>query len=392
MFHRYRLNLILGAVALVLLSGSTPAAPPPDRDDIERLVIQLRAADFTERQAAEAALLAAGPRALPILEPTAEAASPESRYRLLRIISHLRKQQLEEALAVLETGGRVAPGQLPGWDRFAVEVGDDPSAARVFAGMVRAEPQMLGTIDTDNDGLKFEFERRCGELLQRRRKPMDAIPVETIAALMFVGTDSACLPSPAAAACVNSLLQSNGFEEAMQLDGPSAPLRTLTVRWVLRPESSTAVQRLGLAARYDLPEGVEVAREIIDSGIYGQQIRTAILFLAKHGRTNAIADLEALLDDETELRASTRNRNQTFTCLVRDVALAGLLYMTKQDPADYGFPELRENHEYVFVAQDIGFRDPATRDAAFERWRRWQARNLRKVQPLPVDAVEGIAL
>lgn len=385
----------LAAGAGLLLAGPPPTTTPAeDPSRIERLAYRLTAREFSVRADAERQLRHAGSAALPILRHLSDTNDLEMRLRITRLIASLERTVLEESLQQLSEGGLPAADvSLPGWAAYRSTVGDDAERRALFVDMVRADGELMRAIDAPVEMLRTEFEKRCTDInIQRSQHKLGAMPVANVAALLLAATQPECRPSPGAAACVTACLQEGSFLAEMQRSDRPAVLEQLVSLWVANPDSSTVVQRLGLAARFELAEGIDVAREIIETRVYGPQIQHAILYIAKVGGPEHFDDLERLLHDTTDLQAQRRGTATTFSARVQDVALAGLVHMTGQNPEEYGLDSLRVHSQYLYAPGSIGFDTEEARRQAIERWQRWSAANLKDVQPFVEQAALGTTL
>lgn len=387
------------AVGWIAVASVLPAAPPAgspeaDAEQTERLIYRLAAPDFEQRLQAERELRHAGAAALPLLRQLSGANDLELRQRAARLIMLLEQRALEDSLQQLSDGGLPADSlHLPGWGAFSHVMGDDRERRQLFAEMVRTDPELMQSIDQHPEQLRAEFERRCADInIQRSQRKSAVRPVAHIAALLLAATQPECHPSPAAAACVTACLQEGEFLAAMQRADRPETLEQLVALWVAHPDSSTVIQRLGLAARFELAEGIDVAREIIERRLYGPQIQHAILYIAKVGTAEHLHDLEQLLADETDLQAARRGASTTYSARVQDVALAGLVHMTSQQPEEYGFGNLKVSSQYLYAPGSIGFETDQARGEAMNRWKRWSAMNLKPVRPVVDQAALGHTL
>lgn len=395
---QFGLPRLIVAAAAAVLSGSAALTaadgPSAAERELERIVHRLGSADFAEREQAQRELLDLGPAALPALRRAAAADDLELRYRALQILSELQSRLLEETLAQLESGDPAAAVELlPGWKRYSRLVGSSPEARRLFVDMVRTEPALMQAADGTPAQISAEFEHRCADLsLRRVQRRRDGMPVASVAALLFVGTLDECNPSATAATCVQNIVVTDG-DFANEMTGPNRTesVRQLIGLWVVRPDGATATQRLSVAFRFELPEGMEVSREIIASGQNGIPIQHAILFMARFGSRDNIGELEELLANETELPTQRRGSASTYSARVQDVALAGLLHLTEQEPKEYGFESIRANPQYLYNPGTMGFSSPESRHKALEKWHAWRAEHFKDMLPFVPDAVEGVA-
>jgi len=101
---------LLVALAAVLAVAGAPADEAADPRDIDRLVAELRAAEFTVRQAAELALVEIGPDALPALEKAARDPDPEVAMRARRALAAVRKIIVSRTHRLLDAEGKPMGG------------------------------------------------------------------------------------------------------------------------------------------------------------------------------------------------------------------------------------------------------------------------------------------
>jgi len=384
---------LMSAPADVIAADRVPRIDPR----IAALARGLAAADFSQRQSAEAELLGLGPAAIPELKRSLRSAELEARYRLERIIGSLERAQRDVALSDLRDGRPANDPHLESaWSSFARLVGDAPEARELFVEMVRAEPWLVGALSGDIDQLRHQFERRCADVNLRRIQHQESRrPIASVAALLLAASQPDCQPSATAIACITACVDERAFLAAMEQPDRPAAVERLLAAWVSDPQSSPALKRLQLAAQFELIEGVDVALQIIDQRLPGPQLQHAVLYLAKTGSTSHLHELELLLNDTTELQSGRRSQGSqpvvtfTFTSRMQDVALAALLHLTDQDPRTYGFSSLRESQEYLYQLGTIGFENEVQRRTAIARWRRWSADHLKQVQPFVEQAAAG---
>lgn len=363
---------------------------------VDRAVQRLGAAEFVERERAAQELLALGPDALSALRRALQEDDLELRARALRLIEELQDRWLAETLALFESGAALpATDVLPGWREFRLLAGDAPEARQLFVDMYRAEPRLMQAATGPAEELQAAFEQRCGDAQLRRVQQRRAgLPAPTVGALLFLGAHEDCRPTASAAAVLYAAVLDPEFMRELEQPasaGLARSLRPLMGAWIMRPDGASATQRLTIASRFELPEGVDVSREIIDTRQYGPQIQQAILFMARFGNMEHVAELERLLDDPTELAAQRRAPGNAFSSRVQDVALVAILHLTRQEPKEYGFESLRPNPQQLYQSGTIGFREEEQRQAALAKWRTWREANLKDMQPFLPDAVEGVA-
>jgi len=392
-----RRNIAILLAALAAAAAEIPAADSLDSSStrIGAVARRLSAAEYSQRQAAEAQLLALGPEAIPELKRLLGAVDIEAQYRLERIIASLERDLRETSLSDLRAGQPPADPQLQaGWATFVPLVGDSPGSRELFVEMVNLEPWLIEALTGDVDILRREFERRCADVHLRRIQHQESHrPIASVAALLLAANQPDCHPSATAIACITACVQEGAFLEAMQRPDRPIAVERLLAAWVCDPQSSNALQRLKLADKFDLDEGLEIAAQIIEQRLPGPQLQEAVLYLAKAGNAAHLHTIERLINDKTELQMRRMSQGSqpvtTFTSRIQDVALAALLHLTGQNPRDYGFTGLRENPQYLYQPGTIGFEGESQRRAAIDRWKRWSADNLKQVQPYVDQAALG---
>ncbi|MFM7843805.1 MAG: hypothetical protein ACKPEY_06190, partial [Planctomycetota bacterium] len=81
--------------------------------------------------------------------------------------------------------------------------------------------------------------------------------------------------------------------------------------------------------------------------------------------------LESCLTDERSI-GTWQIQNVNINTQVRDVALASLVLLTKQQPKDYGFERLQTNPQQLFSPITAGFESADARAQAVKKWREYR--------------------
>jgi hypothetical protein len=400
--------LVAAALCDAAAAQSTGAATEPV---IRRLIRQLGAEDFDQRQTAAERLIEIGPDALPLLEEARATSSDEVRSRAGRLVQQLVREHHERGLALLLTRAHeAAPRRLPGWDEFSRVAGDAPEARQLFASMLRLEPELMGLIGGDEERLRAEIDARLAEwsYLAVQSNARHA-SVETVSALLLAtladDTDrSAPVPqrgifagrivTPSSLSMIlPTILKQGPFSQAASEDASTAaPLRRLLAEWVQRPTVAPATERMHIGAIFTLAECVTPARQLMQEGTEDRRsLESALLLLARYGTLELVPELETHLDDETPFSNSTLRGVKT-EIRVQDTTLLALVLLTKQDPQTYGFPAPVEHDIHGYSQTSAKLESDAARTKAQAQWRKWRALHLRPMLPFPIDAVEGIPL
>lgn len=63
----------------------------------------------------------------------------------------------------------------------------------------------------------------------------------------------------------------------------------------------------------------------------------------------------------------------TYQTQIRDVALAAVLIMKKQDPKKFGFERIQQHHTSVLVTSTVGFENDEKRNKVIAKWKKFKA-------------------
>ena len=371
-----------------LLAGTSAQAA--SATDLSRAARRLGSAEFAARNQAGDVLLKAGASAIPYLREAAESEIPEIRFRATDLLHRIELQVLDSQKAEILSGS-LAEGQLPAWDRYRQVVDDSESSRRLFVAMLDRSPQLMLSIGTPE--LADAFDRRINEWGPnqyvwgaRRNNPEAA---EEVAVILLAACQPECVPTTTQAQLLSRAAEFPTFQLQLSVPDRSAPLRSMLTAWIQQQGRNSAEHRLHLASHYALREGVAPAREIIAADAGGVEAQNAILYLARFGEDEDIPRLEKLLENDTELQSfQSRGRNEAMRTQVRDVALAALWKLQRQDPAKHGFKDYLETNGMPRPGA-IGFQNDTDRQAAVQHWKTWRKEHVKANLPADGWAIEG---
>jgi hypothetical protein len=373
----------------VALAGPLSVWASPSAE-LSRAARRLGSSQFAERHEAGDLLLKAGPSAIPFLREAAGSGLPEVRFRAQGILERIELQILDAQKAEILSGS-MQRGQFPAWDRYLEIVDDSPPARQLFVAMLDRSPQLLLSLGTPESAEVFD--RKLSDWAtssspwQRRTTTPDGI--EELTALLLAACQPESTPTPFQVQLLSRSAEFSWFQHQAQNTERKVALRSILSAWITQTGRQPADSRLHLAMQYRFPEGTVPAREIIDSGANGLEIQNAMMFLSMYGDDEDVPRLEKLLDNDTLLQNfQTAQGSQSMKTQIRDVALAALWRLRKQDPAQHGLKDYREQNG-VPRAGTIGFRDDEERRSAIDHWRAWRKRAVKADLPPDGWAVEG---
>lgn len=375
----FLVGLVLAASGFSVKGGEMAlAALPPAGGRVPKLIEQLGHPKFAEREAAARALLGIGLPAFGPLKAAAESPDAEVRFRAEKILTEVRQRDFQRRLqafaANLETSDDY---ELPGWSEFRQLVGDTQAHRDLFVRMQTDEPRLMQALE---DG-----PRAAGEMLNLRALQLlqptpggaaQSITLGTAAALLFVaGQDQAPVSDFGASGvyriCMDAVVR------AELSGGPhQQALREMLSQWIGREgDSNSDYQKLTLAMQYDLKAGLAPAIQVLDQGAHPPHLRQqAMVTVAKFGDASHIPLLERFLSDETQYGTRRLDNQKVVQTEMRDVALASLVALTKQDFGDYGLGHVTAAPAFVFIPYSCGFETPEARKKALDLWQAYRTK------------------
>ena len=349
---------------------------------VEKLIETLGSDAFEERRSASRQLQSIGADAIPQLKVGSVSDDPEISRRCQLVLDRLYAEEHRKMVAAFLLDPDSSPGnQLPGWAELKKLCGDTEQSRALIVRMHERENDLLATWSSGKvQALAQEFTKRCVDVQQKYRgSGRREVKIETVATLLFVSTTprmnvkngSIKVPEQTAN-LLNSLLYYNNVRSELQSGKFQNELRRLIAGWVqLETGSASRYQKLLLAMRYNLPEGLIPAQEMINGRVTGLQLQYALLAIGKLGTERELPLVMKSLNNGSVLSQSVSNGKIKYKCEVRDVALAIALHLTKQSTDDYKFARLRKNSVYLYSPNSAGFDSQESRDNAFARWDRF---------------------
>ncbi len=357
-----------------------------------KLIEQLGAAEFADREAAERDLKELGSKAKPAVLAGLRSENPEIVQRCRAVFDHIR---VEEAKAA-----------------FLKAAGDD-DAARALLAEVLKDAHRAKVLDE-----AVQHPERSGKLYAAEQWRLWQKAVSTPP-----GATEADIPTAAEIALSFLLGAHPSSADALKTEPPPddprisegrravesgllckslqfelidpkrrGPFARLMAGWLAaRSDPWLIGLGLGEARQYRLTEVVPVARQVVRNVKLDAQHRAAAaLALADLGGKAELPVLQILMDDKTEYSRSREGRNPdgpTLTVELRDVAVGATLLLSGQDPGEFGFPEFRRQgvaelkmHEKL-NGRCFAFTSDVDREAAHKRAREWLGEQKKKDEP-----------
>lgn len=360
-------------------SGAASAAPGDPASEAltaeaARLVEQLGDEQFAVREQATEKLLRMGLPSLKAIEQGGKHVDREIRFRCERILVLVRQLEFEKRLdAFLNDPGGGESFDFPGWDVYRKTYGDSRENRLLFVEMHKAEPELMASVAKGKAKAVESMTARGTEIQQTLQAFGQEVPLGTVAAMLFVALAADAETNQQAAGFVYNFCYQQTFRNAVTGGKNKDLLRRMLGAWVQRGDEWIGYQGMMMSLQYDMPEGLVPAERMLKNDNTQPHMRQyAIVTVAKLGAPVHQPLLEKLLQDQ-RVCGTWQINNVNINTQVRDVALAALVHMTKQDHKQYGFDRIQMTQPYVFNPHTAGFEKEDKRTAALKKWDDYKA-------------------
>ena len=239
--------------------------------------------------------------------------------------------------------------------------------------MQKAESELMQAVEKGPQGVARVAETRTAQLQQLQRREGETTSLGSVTALLFAAVGDNVKLGLQTSFAVMNLCGQPSFAEAMSDPAKSKILRKMISQWITQSEGAVAQQSMFLAMRYDMKEGLVPATRILRNAGEQPFVRqTALMTVAKLGDASHVGLLEPALEDATRI-SSHRIDNVQYEIQIRDVALAAILLLKKQDPKQFGFERIQLNDSNVFNFGTVGFENEDKRKQAFAKYQEFKA-------------------
>ena len=371
-------------VTLVPVAAEDPPTPAGREVTTGQLIEQLGHTSFTVRENAAHTLTARGIQAQKELKQALLNPDLEIRMRAHRIL--LKSLQSEFAARIAAFISDVDGKQehdLPGWKQFLESMGNGRNTRKLFADMVRRESELLESFDKAIN-LQATFMKRLTELRPgsttfQSTGSRQAHPA-TLAVILLVVTESNIASNASLFSQVFNLLSSSSTQQVVQGSRHNDIIMKMISRLVLKKNITTNnYYPVMLTLNYNMKEtGLTLGRRMLQTPTRSYSTtQYAAIAVARFGSAADIPLLAPHLKNVSVCHTWSNPQVQpgVIKTQVRDVVLALLIHLTKQDHKEYGFELLRTSPTTLFHTYTCGFTEEEKREAAQAKWNTWYEKN-----------------
>lgn len=386
-----RCCLIILLLAPALFAGaaedpprSKAANPRGSKANIDQLIKQLGDPSFTIRENATESLAELGILSQQGLKRALLNPDLEIRMRAHRILLKSLQSEFAAKIAafISDVDGK-EEHDLPGWKQFSKTIGSDRNIRILFADMLRRESEILEAFETGKNLEPVLFKRlaelRPGNAIGQANRPQQTHPA-TLAALLFVAAESKLATNTTLFSQFYSLLNYSSTKQIIQGSRHKDIIMKMISQLVLKETSKTShYYPIMLTLNYGMKTtGLTLGRRLLKAQPASfSTTQYAAIAVARFGDQNDISLLLPHLKNVSVCHTWSNPQIQpgVIKTQVRDVILALLIHMTKQDHKEYGFELLRTTPTTLFHTYTCGFTKEEKREAAQAKWTSWYEKN-----------------
>ena len=384
-------HLMLFGCCAVLLFGTIPNVIAENTDSeeisIATLIKDLSAPTFVVRQRAMNRLVAIGADAIPGLNAAIIDGNRETRFRASRVLDAVEQNVFQQKLEqFIKAGVGDKHVNLPSWKAFCEKIPETAESRRVFALISRAEPRLCRAIEHGAGFAAKEIDRRCAAIqVAQQENRMSTIPLGTITALLFAAGMDEVKMNRYSVKTIFGLCNQAAFAGQLRVRSstgiytyPSNAnaniMRELFAGCLMQCESWDAQMAFSLAMNLNIPQCLPRALELVrDKQTPCHVVQTVMIAISMFGSRADIAVLELRIADKSFCGVTQRINNVQYQTQLRDVAIAAMLILAKEDPKLYGFPRIQVYTSGQFSYSRVGFVDEEARNKTRAKWDAFRA-------------------
>jgi hypothetical protein len=151
-------------------------------------------------------------------------------------------------------------------------------------------------------------------------------------------------------------------------------MRELFAGCLMHCESWDAQMAFSLAMNLNIPQCLPRALELVrDKQSPCHVMQTVMIAIAMFGDKGDIPVLELRVDDKSFCGVTQRINDVQYQTQLRDVAIAAMLILAKENPKLYGFPRIQVYTSGQFSYSHVGFANDEARVKTRDKWDTFRA-------------------
>jgi hypothetical protein len=328
-----------------------------------KLIGQLGAPTFAEREQAVGEILRIGMPMVPFLRQAVEAGGdPEIVLRSRATLGQLTSGNFESRVANF-LSGRDDGTSFAGWEMVEATLGDTHAIRDLFIQILRVHPDLLASLDGTTRDRTVAIDRAAQtiqvNMLQRQVPPTLADGV----ALLLPLAD----PGVAVSGGYEATLVSVLHRKVATLRSDASlwpPISGLLDQWVSRSRIEHRNDVLWNAMQWDLPAGAELGLRTLNETTDIETLQTAIQAIARFGGKEDAAALIGLVNDDrlALIRMPVLVDDQSLKVTLGDTALAAIAVLHKVPLLDIGMKYGELHPKVAFLVDSAGYLPNQTED------------------------------
>jgi hypothetical protein len=367
---------------------------------VASLIADLGDAAFAKRERASTELLAIGEDALAQLRALPDSSSFEMRYRAELVRARIEKEKFTRLSNsfLLDLDPNHSYG-LPAWSAYRDVVGASRTSKLLFLEMLREQPEVAQLIENASHAqapqaaqtvLATVASHQAAQVRESLYLILDPKIGDVVGMLLAAATLDMQTPVEISDVIVSN--ERRSFGSNIQKQGYGTCLRKLMAAWIPKTHDSLAPTVMDIALRYDLAEGVDIARKHLTANFDNDTRKIAFYCLARFGNETDVASLLPLLDDEAVVDEFDRNlggagidvsnaappgiqgdaaARENVVVRVNDLALVTIMILSNEDPL-LVFPRFEPHPQFGFFVHALACPSELAEDRKqrIEQWKK----------------------
>jgi hypothetical protein len=319
------------------------------RQQLDRWIEELGAAEFAIRERAAGNLMTLGKEVIPELRRLLdETNDPETRLRAEQIIKQLSEGDLQARIQDFLSGRDVG---FPGWLVSQRFLGDSMPVRELFIEILRAHPDLLESLDGTSRDRALALEKLLPQVQAKLQTIRDDPNRADLFAMLLVTWDPNVPLSVLYENLVLRMTQRRVSSEIRRNAHLSGPYQYLLSRWIVRSSLSSREEALLVGMEMDLPATLQLAVVTLQEATQPDTIATSLQAISKFGNRDVVEAVVPLLDD-TRMFGGPAIGDDPSRPQIRDLAMITIAMLHAVPLEELGMPRIALHEARGFILPD----------------------------------------